>query len=75
MKSSTRRSTRTVEEEEVASRGPIKETSVQFRATPSQHDALMRAARREGDTLGNWCRRHLLKLAGWEYEGAELSGR
>lgn len=46
----------------------VKELSIQFRVDEEQYDALRRAALREGgDSLGNWCRRHLLEQAGWEH--------
>lgn len=51
------------------SRQPVqrraKEKSVQFRVDDTQLDALERAAEREGESLANWCRRNLLKLASW----------
>lgn len=48
-----------------------KKLSVQFRVVESQHDALLHAAEQEGDDLASWCRRHLLKLAGWKPQQPE----
>ena len=50
-----------------ARRGPRKDGVVTFRVDDDQWAALEHAARAEGDTLGNWCRRHLLQVAGWKY--------
>lgn len=51
-----------------------KDRSVQFRIDEDQLRALEDAARREGDSLANWCRRHLLKLADWHYSSNEQNG-
>lgn len=54
--------------QEDESAGPIrKERTVTFRTDDEQYEALDQAARSEGDSLGNWCRRNLLRLAGWKY--------